>query len=92
MLSYIIGIVQRFENMHNRSPNVVEMNCKHFQQLCKEVPALLDSSTDLTLGLKILILPEESCVHPRVRAVIPHRVIHVCSGKNSGLNVPAFKY
>ena len=74
MLSYIMGLIQKYRAMHQHTPNVVVLNEKHFHQLCNEIPGIIDGSSKLGMGLHIHILSEESCAHPDVYSTLPYHL------------------
>ena len=64
MLSYILGLMFRYERIHGFLPNLVYINRRHVQSLYIETGALNQVDLSGRLGLKVVIYP--GIDHPQV--------------------------
>lgn len=73
MLSYILRIMQEFERMHGRHPQVIYLNPRHMHHLMHECPDLFSERRPVPLGFRIVVLPEKELSHPKA-AWLPPRI------------------
>lgn len=71
MLSYILRIMQEFERMHGRHPQVIYLNPRHMRHLTIECPDLFSERRPVPLGFRIIVLPEEELPHPKAAWLPP---------------------
>jgi hypothetical protein len=65
MLSYILRIMQEFERMHGRHPQVIYLNARHMRQLMHECPDLFNAHRPVPLGFRVVEVSEEELPHPK---------------------------
>lgn len=73
MLSYLLRIMQEFERVHGRHPQVIYLNPRHMRHLEHECPDLFSDRRPVPLGFRIVVLPEEQLSHPKA-AWLPPRM------------------
>ena len=57
MLSYILGVVFRFERAHGFPPNLLCLNREHMRCLCAEVGVSAHMKLTERLGISVMIYP-----------------------------------
>jgi len=66
MLSYILGLVQKYEREHGDSPDTLYLNPEHCLAIERDCPGILADAKVIPMGLKIQVLPASSLPHPHV--------------------------
>lgn len=66
MLAFILRETDTFRRTHGFDPNVLYLNMKQFRALQVCVPELFEDGQSVSLGLSLVILPEDALSHPRV--------------------------
>lgn len=66
MLAFIMRETESFKRTHGFAPNVLYLNMKQFSVLQDSAPGLFVDGAEISLGLSLIILPEEALLHPRV--------------------------
>jgi hypothetical protein len=72
MLNHILRIIDEFQRTHGRRPQLVCLNARHMQQFMEECPDLFDPKTAISLGFRIMVLPESELPHPKA-VLLPRR-------------------
>jgi hypothetical protein len=70
MLSYLLGLIQKFERSHGRVPVLVSLNARHMQYLLQECPDLILNDEAFPFGFRISVVSEDELAHPVV-SVLP---------------------
>lgn len=73
MFSYILRIIQEFEQTHGRRPQWICLNPRHMHQLMEECPDLFNQETAMPLGFRLMIVPESNLAHPRAVWLPPRK-------------------
>jgi hypothetical protein len=72
MLNYILRVIDEFQRTHGRRPQVVCLNPVHMQRFMEECPDLFDPKTAISLGFRIMVLPESELREPKA-ILLPRR-------------------
>jgi len=73
MLSYILGMIYRFERAQGILPNLLYLNREHARSLCAELGGAAELKLSDQLGLTVMIYP--GIVHPQVLYLFQSRSI-----------------
>ncbi|HEY6111906.1 MAG TPA: hypothetical protein VIV62_05280 [Chthoniobacterales bacterium] len=65
MLNEILKVIEEFQRTRGRRPQVVCLNPRHMQRFMEECPDLFDPKTAISLGFRIVILPESELTQPK---------------------------
>ena len=72
MLNHILRIIDEFQRTHGRRPQLVCLNPRHMRQFMEECPDLFDPKTAISLGFRIVVLPESQLSQPKA-VLLPRR-------------------